>query len=427
MISQELEDWFMDKNQPPQPPYERDRTTDNKQDEEATPSSATPQDPPEPVDSEQNILIIKRASDWIKEAIAEREQEEREQREQQQAAELPAAQDPDKRQKMIAIALEEMNKPPMGMFVMKTANEWIAEAKQRPVPRMLFSEFWYEGELCILFADTNTGKSILAVQIADSISRGVAVPGYKLEAEAQPVIYMDFELYDKQFEARYSINYEQHYRFAEGMHRIEIDDDMQMPDGMSFEDYIVHSLEGILAWTEIKVVVVDNITYLRNEAERAKDALPLMKQLKALKKRYNLSMLVLAHTPKRDMSKPLTRNDLSGSKMLINFCDTSFCIGESVHDKATRYLKQIKARNTEVIYDTNNVSLCRIEKPHNFLQFTHIGQAAEKEHLAERSDTDKAELIAECKRLKEEEGLSHQEIADKLGIGKSTVTKYINL
>mgnify|MGYP000846718966 CR=1 FL=1 len=76
--------------------------------------------------------------------------------------------------------------------------------------------------------------------------------------------------------------------------------------------------------TDAKIVVIDNTTYLKNETEKAKDALPLMKHLKTLKTRYNLSLLVLAHTPKRDLSKPLTRNDLHGSKMLINFTDNAF-------------------------------------------------------------------------------------------------------
>lgn len=100
-------------------------------------------------------------------------------------------------------------------------------------------------------------------------------------------------------------------------------------------------------------MVIDNLTYLRNETERAKNALPLMKHLKALKNKFDLSILVLAHTPKRDMTKPITRNDLQGSKMLINFCDSSFAIGESSKDKSLRYLKQIKVRNSEFKYDTS--------------------------------------------------------------------------
>ena len=36
-------------------------------------------------------------------------------------------------------------------------------------------------------------------------------------------------------------------------------------------------------------------------------------------KRYALSILVLAHTPKRSLDCPITSNDLAGSKRLYNF------------------------------------------------------------------------------------------------------------
>ncbi|HEY1031827.1 MAG TPA: AAA family ATPase, partial [Flavipsychrobacter sp.] len=227
-----------------------------------------------------------------------------------------------------------------GLFIVMQGNEWLEQASKRPIPTMLFSEYWHEGELCILFADTNVGKSILAVQIADSISTGKAIPGFQLEAQAQPVVYFDFELFDKQFEARYSINYTQHYHFDKHFYRAEINPETEVPSHFDdFEEYLHFSLEKTIQETGAKVLVIDNLTYLKNETERAKDALPLMKQLKALKARYGLSILALAHTPKRDLCKPMTRNDLQGSKMLINFCDSSFCIGESQSDKSLRYLK----------------------------------------------------------------------------------------
>jgi len=40
-----------------------------------------------------------------------------------------------------------------GLLTVKTANLWIEQAKTRPIPQMLFGEFWFEGELCILFVD----------------------------------------------------------------------------------------------------------------------------------------------------------------------------------------------------------------------------------------------------------------------------------
>jgi RecA-family ATPase len=319
--------------------------------------------------------------------------------------------------------LKEERAKDNGMFTMLTANEWIRQASLRPVPKMLFSEYWHEGELCILFADTNTGKSILAVQIADAISRGVSIPGFHLAAEAQPVIYFDFELFDKQFEARYSVDYAQHYAFNNNLLRSEINPDNDTPDGYAcVEDYLHDSIATCVMNSGARVLIIDNITYLREETERAKDALPLMKHLKALKQLYGLSILALAHTPKRDMSKPLTRNDLSGSKMLMNFCDSSFCIGESATDKSLRYLKQIKARSTEIKYDSNNVQLCRIEKPHNFLKFTHAGYGSEYQHLKDEEEHSREWLAEEIRRKAEEcPECSYSEIAAELGTSKSTV------
>jgi hypothetical protein len=74
------------------------------------------------------------------------------------------------------------------------------------------------------------------------------------------------------------------------------------------------------------VLIIDNLTYLRDETENARNALPLMKFLKELKSKHGLSILALAHTPKRDSSKPLGRNDLQGIKndhQLLRFgvCD----------------------------------------------------------------------------------------------------------
>lgn len=324
---------------------------------------------------------------------------------------------------------EIMNQPPdTGMFIVKTANKWMYEASLRPIPQMLFDELWYEGELCILFADTNTGKSILAVQIADSISRGMPIEGFMMTADRQPVIYFDFELFDKQFELRYSVDYQHHYSFSHNMQRAEIDPEMVVPDGYEYmEDYLHDSIATTVMTTGAKVLIIDNITYLRQETEKAKDALPLMKHLKELKKRYGLSILALAHTPKRDASKPLTRNDLQGSKMLMSFCDSSFCIGESATDRSLRYLKQIKTRSKEFRYHERNVALCRIEKPYNFLQFKLTGFGDEGEHLKQLEEgSERDYLIKEVKRLADEEGLSQREIADRMGISTGTVSKYYN-
>ncbi|WP_281763362.1 AAA family ATPase [Neptunitalea lumnitzerae] len=299
-------------------------------------------------------------------------------------------------------------------LVVKPANKWVEEAKNRPIPNMLFSEFWYEGELCILFADTNIGKSILAVQIADSISKGESINGFKNQCIPKTVLYLDFELSDKQFENRCSDNYKNH---------AELNTELNIPkEFKSIEDYLSHSLQNIIIEKQIDTVVIDNLTYLKSDNERAKDALELMKLLKKLTKTSNTSILVLAHTPKRDDTKPITKNDLAGSKMLMNFCDSSFAIGGSSIDTSYRYLKQIKQRNTEHIYHGNNVAICQLTKRTNFLCFEFLEYGIELDHLKQFNHNDLSERDDQMRDMIDQ-GLSNVKIAHQLGISEGAIRK----
>jgi RecA-family ATPase len=304
-----------------------------------------------------------------------------------------------------------------------TASQWIEKVKGIPAPLMLFSEFWHEGELCILFADTNLGKSLLAVQIADSISKGIPIQGFKLEAQAQPVVYFDFEMSAKQFEKRYSNNYQNHYQFSDRLIRMEIDPEtLHLQD---FEDHLFYSIEETLRLYNAKILILDNLTYLKAQTtETAKEALPLMKRLKELKQKLNLSVLALAHTPKRNPQNPITKNDLAGSKHLSNFADSLFALGESQQDKSHRYLKQLKARATEIVYDADNIALCRIHQPHNFLGFEYLKHTHEKEHLA--APTGKEALNQQILDLKEAEPeLNNNQIGKRLNVHRSTVGRVL--
>jgi RecA-family ATPase len=312
------------------------------------------------------------------------------------------------------------------VLMVRGANYWMEEARQSAIPQMLFGKFWHQGEVCILFADSNLGKSILAVQIADAITKGTAAYPFEVEAPAQPVIYCDFELTDKQFEARYSQDYSKHYQFEQGFLRAKINPDTELPDGFEdFDEYLINDLEHSVVASNAKVLIIDNLTYLRTETEQAKSALPLMKQLKNLKNKYGLSILVLAHTPKRDLTQPITRNDLQGSKMLMNFCDSAFTIGESNADSSLRYLKQIKQRNTEQLYGESNVILCQIAKPFNFLQYEFVNFGQEWQQLI-RKNTEKFDhgMLARVLELKAL-NYSLREIGKELGISHQKVDRML--
>jgi DNA-binding NarL/FixJ family response regulator len=110
--------------------------------------------------------------------------------------------------------------------------------------------------------------------------------------------------------------------------------------------------------------------------------------------------------------------------MLINFVDSCFSIGESHSDKHLRYLKQIKARNTEIIYDTENVVVCQIDKPHNFLQFEFVDYGNELEHLKQISKEDRETNISRAKELSQQ-GMSQRQISKELSISLGAVNKYL--
>lgn len=308
-----------------------------------------------------------------------------------------------------------------GCLIVKPANIWVDEAKSRPIPKMLFGEFVFEGEVSVLFADTNVGKSILAVQIADSISSGRPVKGFKLEVGSKKVAYLDFELSDKQFEKRYSENYQNHYVFHDNFLRAEINPDLELPKEFDcIEDYLNHSFSTVIEKHNSEVLIIDNITFLKSDNERAKDALLIMKHLKKLNRTYGITIIVLAHTPKRNASNPITKNDLAGSKMLMNFCDSAFAIGESASEPEVRYLKQIKQRNTEKIYHENNVIMCRIAQPYNFLMFEFIGYSSEDEHLRKFETYGIEDRDTQILKLKND-GLSNVQIGKELGVSEGTI------
>ena len=310
-------------------------------------------------------------------------------------------------------------------FIIKPAARWLQTANKTGGASMLFGEFWYEGELCILFADTNVGKSILAVQIGDSITRGTGIGNFTKQADPARVLYFDFELTTKQFETRYSSATQGNYAFNKKFLRAVFNPESRKARKFAtYEDFINNELENALITTKAKVLIIDNITCLRNGAQAAAGTINLVRSLHAIKNKYRISILVLAHTPKRNPVKPVTRNDLQGSKMLINFCDSAFAIGESQSVPGQRYLKQIKQRSINERYGPNNVCLCHIEKPDNFLQLKFAGHANETDHLMHYTEQHRKATETRIAELAKE-GLSVRQIAAQLNMAGTTVFRVL--
>ena len=297
----------------------------------------------------------------------------------------------------------------IGMFTVKTANRTLADAKLRPNPDALYLELWYEGEVCCLFSDSNLGKSIYAVQMAEQI------------AVVQNVLLVDCELSDKQFQMRYTDQLTgQLHKFPAGLFRAEINP-MSL-DVKDYEEKILAHIEEAMLKLNCKVAIIDNLTYLCNSSDKGVDAGIFMMKLMNLKKKYGWSLLVIAHTPKRALSSPITQNDLAGSKKLYNFFDSVFAIGKSAKDSKLRYLKQLKVRAGEFRYDSDNVMVYEIVKTDGYVHFSFVEFASEYSHLRDRTEDENNTRDQNVKELLDN-GKSYREIAAMLGISKSLVGK----
>lgn len=309
------------------------------------------------------------------------------------------------------------------VFTVCTGNRWMELAEREPEPKMLFGEFWRQGEICILFADTNVGKSVLAVQIANSISRHSQIRPFALKTRSKKVLYVDFELSTQQFYTRYR-DEKGNYNFNDKFIRAGFNPGADTPpDGYLYDEYVIAGIEYKIQLVGAGVLIIDNITCLRGGIENSAVALALMTKLKALKTRYNLSILVLAHTPKRrNPCRPLSPDDLQGSKLIINFADSAFAIGRSSEKKGLCYLRQIKQRSTEQVYGDDNVCLCSIKKLRGMLRFRFHGTARERDHLATPADHRRARLPARVIQLSAR-GHSQRQIKQKLNVSLGLVNK----
>jgi KaiC/GvpD/RAD55 family RecA-like ATPase len=299
---------------------------------------------------------------------------------------------------------------------------------------MLFGEFWLEGELAIMFGEAGSGKSLLAMQIAEALARGRGIEPIGQQTQGQKVLYFDLDLDAKQFRVRYSRESNsserngRQYRFSERLRRIEVDLSAEVPEGYSgIDEYLSEAIEAKVRESGAKILIFDNINHLKRSCESVREALPMMQALKRLQRRYGLSILVLAATSRRTTTRELDITDLPGGKLLSNFADNVFAIGESRMYSAARYLKQIGPKSTERIFGGENVPTFGLEKiGGNFLGFRFWWFARERDHLIPGTDRGRWETLARVKTMAEQ-GMSVREIAVQLKRSKSAVHRLLRI
>ena len=301
----------------------------------------------------------------------------------------------------------------VGMLKIDSINDVIERAKNQEDPKDLFYGLWNEGEVACLFADSNVGKSILALQIAEKI------------AENQPVIYYDFEMSETQLRLRYSDETDTH-KFPDMLYRGSIDPNKIGAE--KFEEALINDIENSACRLKAKVIIIDNLTYMCNDSEKGDAAGAMMMKLMRLKQMYGWSLLVIAHTPKRDEKDPIEPRNLAGSKKLYNFFDTVFALGRSCQDPSYRYLKQLKVRIGEIVFGENNVLILQLDKASDGnLHYLIKGEEPEERQLGDQTTATCDEKTVAIIVSMKEAGKSFREIEKALeGISKSKAQRVYN-
>lgn len=358
------------------------------------------------------------------------------------------------REKLIAESKKKSPKawaPEPDMFWIRSGSEAIETAADWRPMKQMFGPLWREEEVAVLFSTPGVGKSALAVQIAECLASGRRIAPFDnvppgCEVEPQRVLYIDFELTLQQFLRRYSTQSEDgllrenKYKFSDNLFRAQHYWNGKLIDGYEdFTDMIFTNIERKLNEYEITVLICDNITFLsQSSTANASIAFRLMNRFQELKNRHYMSILVVAHTPKRRAHMPLTERDLQGSIDLSKVADSIFALGPSTLAPDLRYIKQIKSRNGSLEYGSEKVLVFRLAKfdmgegVDNFFGYTYLGTDIEAIHLPlpfrplpeKRRKNHKRSQIAYAKLLAKQ-GLSTAAIGERLGVSKPTAHRYV--
>jgi len=301
---------------------------------------------------------------------------------------------------------------PSGLLVMKSMNDVMDEGEKEPKSKWVMGNLVKENEVIIMFGDEGTGKSILGFQMADRASKGKDLfdhEDFRNHCDPKETIFYDFELEASELYSRYSRDKEK-FNFHDNFKRASINKDF-----LEFEnadELIINEIQRDIEMYNPEFVVIDNITYIASESQDPTMATKLMKRLLALQKRYKpITIIIIAHTPKRDMSMPIQSRHLAGAKNLANFAKSVIAVSLSKKDPDKRYIKHIKCRNGRKMHDETNVIECVIRKEGANLSYEHYGFSTEQEHLEVKDISDQVGDIMDTIITQRKAGKSFREIS----------------
>lgn len=294
------------------------------------------------------------------------------------------------------------------------ANECLFENEKLAVPSPVFDEFWRFGELAMLFGAPGTGKSVLAVQLADALARGRGMDGFDMQEKGRKVLYVDLDGTDIQFNIRCVAPQPGDKRplvhtFSERFSRACPPD----TDPEKFEPWLRRAIAKVGAW----IVIIDSIDAFRQTADGTRDTLKVMRSIKPLAEELGVSILVLTDSGEPGHSGLVAERDLKRSRILCGVADSVFALGRHPRIRGRYYLVQTRSRNSAIYWTEPNPPMCSLGRSETgLLSFIF------DERFQPRFDKEETLLIRKIKGRRDA-GETWPSIAEEFDISSSRVRR----
>lgn len=284
----------------------------------------------------------------------------------------------------------------------------------------LAGEFWHEGELAILVGQAGVGKSAMAFQIAFGIATGTTTAqGFEVGLNPRAVLILDHENDDRDIRSRIESGYD----VPHNIWRADISPDVALEN---LDGYLTH-LEHLILSLGVRDIIIDNIAWLTfgsSQQDIHKEAANLMRGLMRLRKKLDVSILVVAHRNKADNGY-LDISSVAGSSNVTRFVPAVFGMAHCPGDETRIYFKQIKfGRGRAAKWTTNSVLTGSLQMDNYLKVVTDASDLVRERDLFKDSGDSKSDMVREL--LASEPNKSDNQIAVQIGVSKQLVNKLRN-
>ena len=254
----------------------------------------------------------------------------------------------------------------------------------------------------------------MAFQIAFGIATGTATaPGFDVGLPPQAVLILDHENDDRDIRSRLDLDFE----VPQNIWRADISPDVALHN---LDGYLTY-LEGLILALGTKVIIIDNIAWLTfgsSQQDIHKEAANLMRGLMRLRKKLEVSVLVIAHRNKADHGY-LDISSVAGSSNVTRFVPAVFGMAHFPTDETQLYFKQIKfGRGRPAKWTPNSVLVGALQMDKYLKVITDATDVVRERDLFRESGESKSDMARE---LLKETSMTDAQIAKQLDVSPQLV------